>query len=76
MTFMELNEDGAELVKPISCFLFISFSVGFGILLFTMILYAILQLFVSGGFGELNSIIDDDDNDGERIDGNEDLEDV
>lgn len=76
MTFMEINKDGAELVKPISCFLFISFSVGFGVLIFAMLLYAILQVFVSGGFGELNSIIDDDDNDGERIDGNEDLEDA
>ena len=36
-----------------------------------------LQLFTAGGFGELNSMTGgDDDDDRERIDGNDDLEDV
>jgi len=78
MTFMTIKKGEVELEKPISFFLFIAFSVGFGVFLFTLFLYGMLQLFTSGGFGELNSMTggDDGDDDRERIDGNEDLEDV
>tara|TARA_Y100000592_G_C5480665_1_gene325243 strand:+ start:5506 stop:5733 length:228 start_codon:yes stop_codon:yes gene_type:complete len=75
---MTIKKGEVELEKPISFFLFIAFSVGFGVFLFTLFLYGMLQLFTSGGFGELNSMSggDDGDDDRERIDGNEDLEDV
>ena len=76
MTFITINKGNVKLDKPISLFLFISVSIGFGILLFTLFMYAMLQLFVSGGFGELNSITSDDGDDIERIDGNDELEDV
>ena len=78
MTFMTIKKGEVELEKPISFFLFIAFSVGFGVFLFTLFLYGMLQLFTAGGFGELNSMTggDDDDDDRERIDGNDDLEDA
>ena len=42
-----------------------------------MFLYVMLTIFTSSGFGELNSSTPDDDDDGrERIDDNDDLEDV
>lgn len=76
MTFMTIKKGDVELDKPLSFFLFIAFSVCFGLLLFTLFLYGMLQLFTSGGFGELNSMTGGDDDDRERIDGNDDLEDA
>lgn len=75
MTFLKVNGSSVELNKPIMMFLYISIAVAFGILLFTMFMYAILQIFTSSGFSELNSAIDGDDG-RERIDDDDDLEDV
>ena len=66
-----------ELTKPFATFMFISLSVGLGMMLFTLILYALIQMATSSGFTELSAISgDDDDPERERIDDNDELEDV
>jgi hypothetical protein len=53
MGFMRQDGDDIILEKPFSAFLFIAFSVGFGIFVFTLLLYGIIQLITSNGFSEL-----------------------
>ena len=78
MAFIKVDKDNnLELSKPITTFFFISFAIGFGVMLFTLILYGLIQAVTSSGFSELQAQVDDDDNnDRERIDDNDDLEDV
>jgi hypothetical protein len=83
MVFLKVDKNGNyELNKSLSTFLYISTAVGFGIMIFALILYAIIQIVTSSGFGELKSTTEEDDDDDddepkrERIDDNDDLEDV
>ena len=77
MVFVNLaNEGNYELTKPFATFVFISLAVGFGMMLFTIILYALIQAMTSSGFTELSATSDDGDPERERIDDNDDLEDV
>lgn len=82
MVFLKVDKNGNyELNKSLSTFLYISTAVGFGIMIFALILYAIIQIVTSSGFGELKSTTEGDDDDDdepkrERIDDNDDLEDV
>jgi hypothetical protein len=82
MVFLKVDKNGNyELNKSLSTFLYISTAVGFGVMIFALILYAIIQIVTSSGFGELKSTTEGDDDDDdepkrERIDDNDDLEDV
>ena len=85
MVFLKVDKNGNyELNKPLSTFLYISTAVGFGVMIFALILYALIQIATSSGFSELKTTSgsdDDDDDDDEqpvreRIDDNDDLEDV
>lgn len=88
MVFLKVDKNGNyELNKPLSTFLYLSTAVGFGVMIFALILYALIQIATSSGFSELKSTSgSDDDDDGddddetkpvrERIDDNDDLEDV
>jgi len=74
MAFLKFNENkDFELHKPIQTFLFLAFAIGFGVMLFTILLYGLIQAVTSSGFSELKASGDDDR---ERIDDNDDLEDV
>ena len=75
MTFIKIDRDGnLELVKPLKAFFFLSVGVGMGILIFTLILYSFIKIITSEGFSELKSTTENGDR--ERIDDNDDLEDV
>ena len=78
MVFLKVDKNGNyELNKPFSTFIYLSTAVGFGVLIFAMILYAMIQIVTSSGFSELSSTTsDDEDDERERIDDNDDLEDV
>lgn len=79
MVFLKVDKNGNyELNKPFSTFIYLSTAVGFGVLIFALILYAMIQIVTSSGFSELSSTTTDDDEDDERerIDDNDDLEDV
>ena len=71
-----ISEDGESfsLNKPFMTFLFIACAVGIGMIAFVLILYGIIHAATSSGFSELQSVTDT--NDRERIDDNDDLEDV
>ena len=74
MAFITLDKNkNFELNKPIATFLFLSFAFGLGIMLFTLFLYGLIQMVTSSGFSELSATGDDTR---ERIDDNDDLEDV
>ncbi len=75
MAFIKVDENNnLELHKPIQTFLFLAFAMGLGIMLFTLLLYGLIQAVTSSGFSELKATGEDDDR--ERIDDNDDLEDV
>lgn len=75
MVFMKADSDNNyTLTKPLSTFVFISMSIGLGVMLFVLLLYGLIKAITSGGFGELKSTIDNDGK--ERIDDNDDLEDA
>jgi len=75
MAFIKVDKDNnLELHKPIQAFLFLAFAVGLGVMLFTLLLYGLIQAVTSSGFSELKATGEDDDR--ERIDDNDDLEDV
>ena len=77
MVFMEVDKNGKyTLTKPIASFIFLSISVGIGVVIFALILYSVIKMITSSGFSELNSSAEDSDNERERIDDNDDLEDV
>jgi len=77
MVFMEVDKNGKYiLTKPIASFIFLSTSVGMGVVIFALILYFIIKIITSSGFSELNSSTEESDNERERIDDNDDLEDV
>lgn len=80
MVFLKVDKNGNyELNKPFSTFIYLSTAVGFGVLIFALILYAMIQIVTSSGFSELSSTTsdeDDEDDERERIDDNDDLEDV
>lgn len=70
-----MNEDNNMVLnKPFSAFLFIAIAVGLGMMLFTLLLYGLIQAITSSGFEELKATADDEGR--ERIDDNDDLEDV
>ena len=74
MAFITLDKNkNFELNKPIATFLFIAFAMGLGVMIFTLFLYALIQMVTSSGFSELKA---SDDDGRERIDDNDDLEDV
>jgi len=74
MAFITLDKNkNFELNKPIATFLFLAFAFGLGIMLFTLLLYGLIQMVTSSGFSELSATGDDTR---ERIDDNDDLEDV
>lgn len=74
MAFIKVDKDNnLELNKPIQTFLFMALAVGLGVMLFTLLLYGLIQAVTSSGFSELKAT---DDEDRERIDDNDDLEDV
>lgn len=76
MVFMEVDKNGKyTLTKPIASFIFLSTSVGIGVVIFALILYCVIKMITSSGFSELNSASDSED-ERERIDDNDDLEDV
>ena len=58
--------------RPIILFIFLAISVGLGIMVFTILLYALIQIFTSSGFSELKAETDGR----ERIDNDDDLEDA
>ena len=75
MAFIKVNENNDfELSKPIQTFLFLALAVGLGVMLFTLLLYGLIQAVTSSGFSELKA--SDEDDDRERIDDNDELEDV
>lgn len=80
MVFLKVDKNGNyELNKPFSTFIYLSTAVGLGVLIFALILYAMIQIVTSSGFSELSSTTsddDDEDDERERIDDNDDLEDV
>ena len=74
MAFIKIDKDkNFELNKPIATFLFLAFAMGLGIMLFTLLLYGLIQAVTSSGFNELKAAGDDER---ERIDDNDDLEDA
>ena len=59
--------------RPIVLFLLFAIAVGLGVMIFTLLLYCLIQIFTSSGFSELKA----ENEDGrERIDNNDDLEDA
>ena len=68
------DDNNMVLNKPFSAFLFLSIAVGLGIMLFTLLLYGLIQAITSSGFEELKATAEGEDR--ERIDDNDDLEDV
>jgi len=75
MVFFSVNKNNDfELSKPIQTFLFLALAVGMGVMLFTLLLYGLIQAVTSSGFSELKA--SDEDDDRERIDDNDELEDV
>lgn len=76
MVFMEVDKNGKyKLTKPFASFIFLSTSVGIGVVIFALILYSVIKMITSSGFSELNST-SDSEGERERIDDNDDLEDV
>ena len=74
MAFIKVDENNnLELHKPIQAFLFLAFAVGLGVMLFTLLLYGLIQAVTSSGFSELKA---QDGEERERIDDNDDLEDA
>jgi nitric oxide reductase large subunit len=74
MAFIKVDKDSnLVLNKPLQTFLFIAIAVGLGMMLFTLLLYGLIQAVTSSGFSELKAT---DDGDRERIDDNDDLEDA
>jgi len=74
MAFLKLDKDkNFELNKPIATFLFLAFAMGLGVMLFTLFLYGLIQAVTSSGFSELKA---SNEEERERIDDNDDLEDV
>tara|TARA_Y100001972_G_C7446822_1_gene228977 strand:+ start:152 stop:385 length:234 start_codon:yes stop_codon:yes gene_type:complete len=77
MAFIIVDSDNnLVLNKPVSAFVFIAIAVGLGIMLFTLLLYGLIQAVTSSGFSELKASASDNGEERERIDDNEDLEDV
>lgn len=77
MAFIIVDSDNNLILnKPVSTFVFIAIAVGLGIMLFTLLLYGLIQAVTSSGFGELKASASDDGEERERIDDNDDLEDV
>ena len=75
MVFIKVDKDNnLELNKPVQTFLFLAFAVGLGVMLFTLLLYGLIQAVTSSGFSELKASGEGEDR--ERIDDNDDLEDV
>ena len=62
--------------KPFATFLFLVIAVGLGVMLFTLLLYGLIQAVTSSGFEELKATTNGEDEERERIDDNDDLEDV
>lgn len=76
MAFISIDEDNnMVLTKPFMAFVFIAVAVGLGMMLFTLLLYGLIQAITSSGFEELKTTTDGTE-DRERIDDNDDLEDV
>tara|TARA_Y100000310_G_C20200114_1_gene586493 strand:- start:275 stop:499 length:225 start_codon:yes stop_codon:yes gene_type:complete len=74
MAFLKVDKNNNfELSKPIQTFLFLAFAMGLGVMIFTLFLYGLIQAVTSSGFNELKA---SDNDDRERIDDNDDLEDV
>lgn len=74
MAFIKVDKDSNFVLnKPLQTFLFIAIAVGLGMMLFTLLLYGLIQAVTSSGFSELKAT---DGDDRERIDDNDDLEDV
>ena len=69
-----VSEDGESfaLNKPFMTFLFLAISFGVGMMVFTLLLYGLIKAATSSGFSELQGSTEDR----ERIDDNDDLEDV
>lgn len=77
MAFIKVdNDNNLTLNKPIQTFVFIAFAVGLGVMLFTLLLYGLIQAVTSSGFGELKAQSDGEEETRERIDDNDDLEDA
>lgn len=77
MAFIIINEDNNMVLnKPFMAFLFLAVAVGFGVMLFTLLLYGLIQAITSSGFEELKATTNEDGEERERIDDNDDLEDV
>ena len=77
MAFISLDDDNNMVLnKPFMTFLFISTAVGLGVMLFTLLLYALIQAVTSSGFEELKATTSDNGEERERIDDNDELEDV
>lgn len=75
MVFMELIEDQYSLTKPIRTFIFLSLCVSIGLFVFVLLMYAVLYMATSSGFETLASTVEDN-NERERIDDNDEFEDV
>ena len=74
MAFIKVDKNNNfELNKPVQTFLFLAFAVGLGVMLFTLLLYGLIQAVTSSGFSELKATGEEER---ERIDDNDDLEDV
>lgn len=77
MAFIIINEDNhVVLNKPFTTFLFLAIAVGLGVMLFTLLLYGLIQAVTSSGFEELKATTNEAGEERERIDDNDDLEDV
>lgn len=76
MTFLEINDDKYSLTKPIRTFIFLTLCVTVGLIVFVLIMYGILHAATSSGFETLASTVEDDNNERERIDDNDEFEDV
>ena len=76
MAFITIDEDNNMILnKPFTTFLFIAMAVGLGVMLFTLLLYGLIQAITSSGFEELKTTTEGDE-ERERIDDSDDLEDV
>jgi len=71
---MELIDDKYSLTNPVRTFLFLSLSLTIGLFLFVLLMYVVLHMATSSGFETLGSTVDD--NERERIDDNDEFEDV
>lgn len=72
---MELIDDKYSLTKPVRTFLFLSLCIAVGLIVFVVLMYAVLHIATSSGFESLASTIDED-SERERIDDNDEFEDV